>query len=171
MQCFWHIQLVCLPSFLSMFSSFLFYIIITKAWTLIIFHREMKYVLKFMFGSCPFFIQSKNSRDFSLLVDFVVVVLLSGKSVHSTDDSAVQGGPLLIADLPPFAPVLQLHKAFCDGYALDMGWYGSYTDFFHPFFKSLKRKKQNKTLLFISRIPTIFPEWPKWNMYSGHVLK
>lgn len=74
-----------------------------------------------MFGSCPFFIQSKNSRDFSLLVDFVVVVLLSGKSVHSTDDSAVQGGPLLIADLPPFAPVLQLHKAFCDGYALDMG--------------------------------------------------
>lgn len=149
-------------------SAFFLCIIITKAWTLIIFHREMKYVLKFMFGSSPFF---KNSVDFSLLVDFVVVVLLSGESVHSTDDSAVQGGPLLIADLPPFAPVFQLHKAFCDGYALDMGWYGSYTDFFHPFFKSLKRKKQNKTVLFISRFTTIFPEWPKWNMYSGHVFK
>lgn len=62
-----------------------------------------------------------KSGDFSLLVDFVVVILLSGESVHSTDDSAVQGGPLLIADLPPFAPVFQLHKAFCDGYALDMG--------------------------------------------------
>lgn len=63
----------------------------------------------------------QNSRDFSLLVDFVVVFLLSGEAVHSTDDSAVQGGPLLITDLPPFAPFLNLHEAFRDGYALEVG--------------------------------------------------
>lgn len=113
-----------------------------------------------MFGSCPFFTQSKNSGDFSLLIDFVVVVLLSRESIHSTDDSAVKGGPLLITDLPPFSPFFQFHIAFSDWDALEVRRYGSYTDFFHPFFKSLKRKKQKKTLLFISRIPTIFPEWP-----------
>lgn len=63
----------------------------------------------------------QSSGDFSLLVDFVVVVLLSGESVHSTDDSVVQGSPLLITDLPPFAPFLNLHVAFCDGYALEVG--------------------------------------------------
>jgi len=99
-----------------------------------------------MSGSCPFFTQSKNSGDFSLLIDFVVVVLLSGESIHSTDDSAVKGGPLLIADLPPFTPFFQFHIAFCYWDSLEVRRYGSYTDFFHPFFESLKRNKQKITL-------------------------
>ncbi len=150
---------MCLLSFLSFFSCFL----ITKAWKCIFFQRDQIHM--WLMAICHV---KQNSRDFSLLVDFVVVFLFSGEAVHSTDDSAVQGSPLLITDLPPFAPFLNLHVAFRDGYAFEVGWNGSYTDFFHPFFESLWRKKQKSMLSVIIRISTIFLEWI---VYSGHFLK
>ena len=55
------------------------------------------------------------------LVAAGVVALLPGKAVHAADDPAVQGGPVLAADLPPFAPVLDLHKALGDGHPLPLG--------------------------------------------------
>ena len=55
------------------------------------------------------------------LVAAGVVALLRGEAVHAADDPAVEGGPVLAANLPPLAPVLDLHKPLCDGHPLPLG--------------------------------------------------
>ena len=55
------------------------------------------------------------------LVAAGVEALLPGEAVHAADDPAVEGGPVLAADLPPLAPVLDLHEALGDGHPLPLG--------------------------------------------------
>lgn len=45
------------------------------------------------------------------LVDSGIVLPLPGEAKHATDDSAVELGPVCIADLLPFTAILYLHVA------------------------------------------------------------
>lgn len=77
------------------------------------------------------------------LVDSGIVLPLPGEAKHAADDSALEMGPLVVADLLPFAAVLDLHVALRHGDALTVRRQdGSYAHVLHLNIEALWTNKQ-----------------------------